>query len=292
MKKVVLFVVLAAVLFSTMEIALKIATEVNIVPFQMTFLRFFIGGVFLLPFAIKNIKKRKIEMGVQDLKYFLILGVINIIFSMTFFQYGVNYTKASTVAVVFSTNPMFTMFFAHFIANEKITKKKVLAIIISMIGLLFILNPFNIVPGDDLKGIIFAFISSIAFGLFSAYGKRNISKYGGVAQTSFNFILGSLVLFIIILAMKQPIIAGISMSNIWILTYISVIITGLGYLLYFLAMENSNASIASITFFIKPALAPILALIILNESIASNTIIGIIFILLGSYVAFRKKKKV
>ncbi len=292
MKKVILYIVCAAVLFSTMEIALKLAAEVNIAPFQMTFLRFFIGGLFLLPFAIKDIKKRNIQIGRKDLVYFLTLGVINIVVSMTFFQYGVVYTKASTVAIVFSTNPMFTMFFAHFLVKERMNKKKAIALCLSVLGLLFILNPFTITLGNHLTGIVFAFISAITFGLFSAYGKKKIALYGGVTQTSFNFILGALVLLIIAIGVGQPIVTGITTDNILLLLYISVVITGIGYLLYFLAMQESNASIASITFFIKPALAPILAFMILREDITINTVVGILFILFGSFVAFYNKKTV
>lgn len=58
MKKVYFFVVLTAFLFGTMEVALKLAGS-ELDPFQLTFLRFFIGGVLLLPFAAAELKKTK-----------------------------------------------------------------------------------------------------------------------------------------------------------------------------------------------------------------------------------------
>jgi len=63
-------------------------------------------------------------------------------------------------------------------------------------------------------------------------------------------------------------------------------VTGLGYSFYILAMEETSASTTSIVFFIKPALAPILALIILKEAIALNTIIGISLIVIGCVINF------
>jgi drug/metabolite transporter (DMT)-like permease len=67
-------------------------------------------------------------------------------------------------------------------------------------------------------------------------------------------------------------------------------ITGLGYLFYFLAMEISDAATASIVFFVKPALAPVLAVIALRETIGVNGLLGILFIFVGSYINLREQK--
>ena len=50
MKKAYGFVVLTAFLFGTMEVACKVAGN-QLDPFQLTFIRFAIGGLILLPFA-------------------------------------------------------------------------------------------------------------------------------------------------------------------------------------------------------------------------------------------------
>lgn len=284
MKKVVGFVILSAILFSTMEVALKIVA-LGLDPFQMTFTRFFWGGIVLLPFAIKELKKRTINLRKDDFVYYLILGILNIVLSMTFFQLGVIYTKASTAAVVFCTNPMFTVLFAHFITEEKLTKKKILALFISIVGLIFIMNPLNMnVGNDEMKGIGFSFIAALIFGLYSAYGKKGIKKYGGIVQTSISFVIGSLVLLIILWITRKPIVSGINQDNLFLIVYVSILVTGVGYLCYFMAMEKSNALYASLVFFTKPAIAPVFAIIILGETITVNVIIGIALILAGSYI--------
>ncbi len=283
MKIVFLFIIISASLFSTMEVALKIAAS-DIDPFQMTFVRFLWGGLIILPFTVKELRKRSIVLKKNDLSYFLILGIMNIVVSMTFFQFSVMYTKASSAAVVFCTNPMFTMLFAHFLTEEKMTRKKIAALIISIIGLLFIMNPMHIHEPDDMIGITLAFASSVTFGLYSAFGKRRIKEYGGVVQTSISFILGAMILLIFLIIMDKPIISGIHSDNFILMVYISIFVTGFGYLTYFMAMEYSNTSFASLVFFVKPALAPIVAVLVLGEFITWNVITGIVLILIGSYI--------
>lgn len=143
----------------------------------------------------------------------------------------------------------------------------------------------------SLQGIIFIMVSSLTFALYSVISNKQSEKFGGVVLTCFSFLVGSLEMLALISITKLslvskflstnglkefsniPILNGITLQNIPMLAYISIFVTGLGYTFYILAMEETSASTASIVFFIKPALAPILALLILKEAISLNTVI-------------------
>ena len=82
-----------------------------------------------------------------------------------------------------------------------------------------------------------------------------------------------------------PLFSGYSLSNLPSVLYIFIFTTGIGYACYFKAMEKTSANTTSLIFFFKPILSPILALIILNETIPINMLVGIIFILVGSIIS-------
>lgn len=288
MKKLVLFIFISAALFSTMEVVLKIAGN-HLDAFQLTLIRFFIGGMFLLPFALLEIKKHHTVFTKKDFLHMLAMGVICICVSMVFFQLGVEKSKASTAAVIFCINPMFTMIFAHFITEEKLNRTKIIALTFGLLGIIFMVNPLNLEPGNTFLGVIYTILSAIFFGLYSAMGRTSIRRLRGITQTSLSFLLGSMVMVPILLIMDRPIIAGVSAENIWMVLYTGIMITGLGYLFYFLAMEVSDAATASIVFFVKPALAPIIAVIALHEVVGVNGFIGILLIFIGSYINLREQ---
>lgn len=289
MNKGYIYIVLAGLLFSTAEIAGKVAA-VGINPYQLTFLRFLIGAIILLPFARKEFVKRKIKFNKKELLFFLMLGFISIVISMSLFQFAVIYTKASTVAIVFSANPVFTIPFACIILKEKINKKTIYALIISLTGVSFILNPFKLNMNGDFAGIVLAIASAIIFSLYSVLGKKKIEKYGGLAFNCITFICGDAILLLAMIIFKIPIIEGINIWNITKILYMGVFVTGLGYLFYFLSMEHVTASKSSTVFFIKPVLASILASIILGEKIKLNSFIGIMCILFSSYLIISSNK--
>jgi len=289
-----------------MEIALKMVS-IQFNPIQISFLRFFIGSILLLPLALKNLRNKEISLSKNDFKFFIITGFICVVVSMTFYQLAILYCKASLVAILFSCNPVFVVTFAFFLIGEKLYKHTIISMGLSIFGMICILNPFNMTI--SFKGIIFIVISSITFALYSVISNKKCERLGGVVINCFSFLFGSLEMLVLILITKLsfvssffstnglkefsniPIFHGITLYNLPILAYISIFVTGLGYTFYTLAMEETSASTASIVFFIKPALAPILALIILKEAIDLNTIIGIVLIILGSIINFRATSK-
>lgn len=297
MKKGYLYIAIATILFSSMEIMLKTISQ-SFNPIQLTFERFFIGGLILLPFAIKSLKSKEESVNKEDIKQFLFLGFMCVVVSMIFYQLAVNYTKASVVAVIFSCNPVFVMIFAYMFLKEEIHSHNILSLILEIMGIIIIINPLSIKLSPI--GVTLTLLAAITFALYGVLGKKSTSKFGGEVVTCFSFILGSIEMLILILIghipsvstlltsfnldnfANVPLFTGYNMSNILSVIYVYVFVTGLGYASYFKAMEETSANTASLVFFFKPVLSPILAFIFIKEFIPMNMIIGILFIVIGS----------
>ena len=289
MKKAYCFVVITALLFSTMEVACKVAGN-DLDPLQLTFLRFMIGGLVLLPFGIKEIKNRGIKLDHKDVLKLLGVGTIGIPISMVLFQIGIMNCNASSVSVMFSINPLFTMVCAHLLTSEKITGERMLALTIGIVGLVFIVRPWDMQEGNNAFGVICILLAAVTFGLYTVTGKIVSQKIGLVAQASISFLLGATVLLAVILIMGRPVFDGVA-DNLPIIFYTGIFITGLGYYTYFKSIRLSDATTGSFAFFLKPAIAPIIAVIVLKETILWNTLVGIVIILIASYMNIRFQKR-
>jgi Permeases of the drug/metabolite transporter (DMT) superfamily len=289
-KKVYLFVASCALIFSTMEIALKFAGT-TMDPFQITFLRFIIGGIALVPFAVHESKNKPKGFLTGKLLLFLVcLGAVIVPFCMILFQIGVMRSNAATSAVIFCSNPIFTMLAAHFLTkDDKMTRNKLIALILGAIGLVFMIRPWDIQEGNTLSGALLSLLAAAIFGIYGVVGGKTIKRVGVFTQTSLTFIFGALILLCIMPPLGRPILTGLE-GELGILIYVSLVVTCGGYLTYFMAMKYSNATTASVTFFLKPVIAPILAVLIVGETITYNMYIGIALILAASYImTFRKQ---
>lgn len=303
MKKTFLYILISTFMFSSMEIALKSVQGV-FSPIQLNLIRFFIGGLILLPIVLKNGKQTLMTTKWKSIGVFLLTGFLCVVVSMTLYQLAIMYDEASTVAVVFSCNPVFALLFAFFILKERISRLGFISLVISIVGLIIIVNPENL---TNPLGLTLALGSALTFGLYGIVSRWGSSVTGmnGLATTCYTFLAGSIELLILVLISninqvallmdkvewlkpfaQTPILHNVSLQYFWILLFICVFVTGGGFAFYFLAMERAGVSIASIVFFIKPGLAPILAMIIIGDKIAINTWIGIVVILIGSVITF------
>ncbi|MEE6729501.1 DMT family transporter [Pediococcus pentosaceus] len=296
--RTLIYVIMSTFLFSSMEITLKIAGG-TFNPIQLNFVRFLLGGLLLLPFTLQRLRREQRHLTGRDVAAFSLTGFSCVLVSMTLYQLAIQMSLPATIAILLSANPAFGMLIGLVLLKEKMSRTNTLAVILTLAGLLVIVNPFNL---TNPMGITLGLLSSITFAIYGILTRLSSNKlgFGGMTMTCFSFIAGAIELGIFmaithIPAVSQafsglqgfsdvPFFQGITWSNILLVAYISFFVTGLGFGLYFLVMEEAGVPIASLIFFIKPALAPILSLIVLGDPIHTNTIVGIIIILIGSVV--------
>lgn len=302
MKKGYLYIALSTTLFSTMEIALKLFS-IGYDPMQINFIRFLIGSMLLFPHSLKILKSRNIRLHTGDIRFFALTGFLCVVVSMTLYQFAVIRTDASVVAILVCCNPVFAILFAFVLLREKIRKTDILSVVVSMIGILCVMNPLKIGTASR-SGIVLSILTAVTFALYGVVGKLRVEKYGSIVLCFFSFLMGCLELLMLIFISRVsvvssaldaaglskfadiPILKGITLQNLPGIAYLGIFVTGLGYTFYFLAMETTSVSKASLIFFIKIALAPVLALLFLHESITMNILFGIAFIIIGSGITF------
>lgn len=300
MKKAWLYIVVATVLFSSMETMLKfVSGQFN--PIQLTFGRFLVGGLVLLPVALRTLRRRGAKLDGKSMAYFALLGVLGVALSMSFYQMAVTRIPASVVAVLFSSNPLFVALLAFLLLREPLGRNQVAGLLLDIVGIVVIVLPDR--DSLDGLGLFCIFASTLLFAFYGVCGKKKCQQFGGVVVTCMSFLLGSAVM-IVLAALSHipalsaaltgaglelfadiPFFTGYTLSALPVVLYTFIGVTGLGYTCYFLTMEVASTHEASLVFFFKPALAPVLAWLILREQIAGNMVAGIVLILAGSLLS-------
>ena len=295
-----IFIVLCAVIFSTMEVMLKTVHGV-FAPMQITCLRFLVGGVLLIPFAVRSIRKKNAVLTRKDLGFFACAGFLCVVIAMSLYQMSVTYTRASIVAVIFSCNPIFVTVLAHFLLHEEIHKNHIIALILELTAALIIIDPIH--ASLDPTGALLAILSAAMFSFYSVFGKKRTPRFGGIAVTCLSFLFGATELVALLLFGRTaagaslygavglnlfidvPLFENIPLSALPALLYICCINSAAGFVCHMMAMEKTSAQEASLIFFLKPIIAPIFAFLFLKEEIPLNMIVGIVCFLAGSLCA-------
>ncbi len=286
MKKGIFYAVMTAILFVTLEPVSKlIANEVS--PYAITFWRFIIGSLILLPPAIIKIKKEKIHIDLKTLGIMTLLGVLVICISMIVLQIGVKKAESpSLIAIIFSANSIFTILFARIILKDKLRKNKIIALLFGIAG---VIACADFSSGTNLVSVLYAVIAALSFSLYTVLSQKLMKRFGGIIQTSLVFLTGSAVLLVALLVFGIDITLSFTPSTLATLGYLGLFVTGLGYVCYFKAIEKGGAIMASFAFFVKPILTPFVTFFINGIVPDFKVFVAVALIVVASYFATYKK---
>ena len=268
-------------IFSTLEVVTSTLKGL-INPLQLTFLRFLIGGTVLLPLVVKKREK----LYAKDLLFFLLLGILNILISMGSLQLSVNTGKASTAAILISSNPIFVMLFSSIFLKEKVTFDRVACILLGIAGITLIIYKGN-VGGDTAVSLGLGIVASLTFGLYTVLGKLKSEGISSITMISLSSIFGSLLYIPILLWNGIPLFR-IPQGTFLKILYLGVFLSGVAYITYMEALKILTASKGAMVFFLKPVIASMLAVAFLGESLSFKTVAGTLLVLAGVFINFFK----
>lgn len=279
-----LLILFTIILFSTLEVTGKLIGA-DISPFAITLYRFLIGGIIMLPFAFKQQKDKKVKLNGKAITKLSMPGVINVSISMLFLQLAIYYGQANMCAILVSSNSVFVAIFSFLILKEKLSVYKILGLLIGLVGITIIIvmndNSVSQTAINAPLGVLYACIASVSFGFYTVISKKYIKEYGNVLANSVAFLGGSLVLAIVSLIAGFDISMELTPKNILFISYLGIFVSGIAYLTYFAGLKTVATVVGSSFFFLKPAIASILAYLIFKETLTSWQIVGIIVVIVG-----------
>ena len=278
-------------LFSTVEIAGKvIASHATVHPMPMVFVRFFVTGIILSLLGLPGyIKRDRITM--KDISVFCLNGFVGIFASLYLFHLGIGmFENASSSAVVFSANALFTCVLAKFINGEPLTSRKVLAVFVGLIGISCFIFEKGRPDIHTLLAILTMCASALLFASSVCITRRVVRKYGAMFFMGMTSIFGALMALPFAYIMDGGIQLDAIRQALPSMCYMVFVGTTLGYLLYYYGLSGATAFKASMIFFMKPVLACIFAWIYLGNRMNAWTVAGTVVIVAAMCLTLNMKK--
>lgn len=226
-------------------------------------------GVFLLV-SRQSLPIRKLG---KELILLLISGIaMGFNWILLFEAYKYTTVAISTLSYYFA--PVIVTIVCPFLFKEKITKRQVLCFVMSTIGLSLVIGITNLGQGgNDAVGIAFGLGAAVLYATVILLNKF-IKGIAGIHRTFLQFIAAILVL--------TPYVAftgGMHLHSLngtgWIcLLIVGLLHTGVTYCLYFSSLKELPGQEAAILSYIDPLVAVIIGVLILNEPLTWQQMVG------------------
>ena len=200
------------------------------------------------------------------------------------------YTTIAAGTLCYYMQPVFYILAATIVLKEKLSPRKIVCVLIAFCGMIFVSGVlqtgFHI---SELKGIIFAVTGGFFYAMVVLINKymKDISPVDTtVAQ----------LMLVTIIMLPYSAVTGafgevkVTAAGIICLLILGILHTGIGYIIYFDAVNKLPAQTVGILSYIDPVEAVMLSAFLLKEPVTIYTLIGAVMILGATAVSEFKEK--
>tara|TARA_B100000475_G_scaffold169948_1_gene131901 strand:- start:489 stop:1394 length:906 start_codon:yes stop_codon:yes gene_type:complete len=286
-----LLLILTTIFWSGNFIVGKAASMYEIPPFSLNFYRWFFAGLILLPFTYKEIINKKSYI-LNNIGFFIILGVTSITIFNSIVYYSLYYTQVISGVLMISTIPVWIIFISSLLNIEKTNLFQIFGVILSLIGVVFIISKANV---DILKNLEFnrgdltMIVAMLSWAIYSALLKKKKYEVSQITLLQIVIICGLIFLIpIYFIEMNMGHMIKLGKPFYLTLTYV-VIFPGLASFFFWIkGIALIGANRAGIFLHLMPIFGAIMAMIIFDEKFMFYHFLGAIFIIAGITLSNKK----
>lgn len=251
---------------------------------MIAFIRFVIGTITL--FVILRFKGPITKIKKEHYIYFWLSGGIGIALYFYFENEGILRLGSSISGLLIATTPVFTMIFDAIIYKHKIKKRHVLAVFLSIAGVVLIAVESFEVKGQGNTAIGYALMMAavIIWLVYALSTKKALQLYGEVEVTFYQFLfsLPFYLPFLLFDNTKWHAITAVEVGHILFLALISSV---LGFYLYNRAIVLIGVTECSLFINFIPVITIVTSMLYLGTTITFIQVIGCILIILSASLA-------
>jgi drug/metabolite transporter (DMT)-like permease len=260
----------------------------EVAPMRFALLRFSVASLLLVVVAVARGGLSRLPRP-TPWRTLTLMALTGIAFYYVGFNLALTYTSASQGALVQSSSPAITAIAAVWLLGERVTKRRLLGIVLAIGGVLLIVGrgaPDANAPAP-LLGNLLMFGTVILWSVYTVFAKRLANADPAVVMAVVS-CLGMLMLIppVLIEAARTP-IAPISLESWLRIIYLGAFPSAAGFLLYSRALRDLDATQAGIFINLVPVIGVISSVVILGDSISPLALIGGALVLVGIWISSR-----
>ena len=196
--------------------------------------------------------------------------------------------EASQAFIINYLWPIMAVLSACVILKERMTFKKIIAIILSFVGVIIVTVNGDLlnIGKETLVGAVYCVFAAVSYGLFTVINKKkNYNKYLSMMLYYFSSLIISVIYSVIDKGnISLSFAEGIGM--LWN----GIFATAIPFTTWALALEKGDTAKVSNLAYITPFLSMVWTCLILKEDLNIYSVAGLIIIVSGIFIQLKEKK--
>jgi len=259
-------------------------------PFQVVFIRTGIAAVGIN--IVLLLLGKRMPLNLKKLFPLIVIGIGNTTIPFALITWGEVTIDSGLAAVLQSSAAFFTMLLAHFaFTDERLSVKKIVGLSLGFIGVVTLASrswASGTLVINELTGALAVVLASLFYAVFTIYSRKQINaRYEPIVVSAgamtFAAISSGIAMILAPYFNGQPavMLSEVSPNVLLAIGLLGLINTFVAYLLFYWVVQQLGAGRASMVTYVVPAVGLILGVIILNEPLDWQIIVGALLIFAG-----------
>ena len=276
----VLFIILDVLFWGFSFISTKVVLS-QIPPISIAFFRQLIAATTLILLVLYTRIPFRITQ--KDMGNIIAASFFGIVMYFVFENSGLQYTTASNASMIVAALPIFTLIGETMFFKLKVTRKMILSLILSMIGVILVVTVNGKVDLSSARffGNLLVMGAIICWVIYTILNRRLSDTYRSLVITTYQSMV-SIFLFIpfIIPEIKRwPAVSEISVPVFVNLVFLGVFCSGFAYIFYIYAVRRLGATISSAFLNLVPVVTVFCGYVLLEDTLTWIQILGMALIM-------------
>ena len=266
----------------------KIAVESEAPVPLIVFTRVLIASLILVPIAHY---RGVLIPALKHWKVIALFGVGEMVIPWFLIATGQKTVPSGTAALLIATVPLWASIFAFFYGDKTVWHgKRVIGLGMGFIGVFFLVGFDGVGEGatfaEQLIAVAMLLIAALFYAGSVSMINNKIPEVSGLAINAIALSVATLVyLPTLLFVLPSPVPPIDAIASVFIL---GAVCTALAFIVFFKVLSIIGPARASLTVYINTAVAVLMGALILKEPVTGTMTLGIILVLLGSFLASRK----
>ncbi len=272
-RKGYMYVIIAALLWAGSGASGKFLFHRGVTPLELVQLRVTLSTLCLFVFLLA-FKPRLLMISRKDFLYFAILGITGM--AMVQFTYFFTISKINVAVAILLEYlaPIFIAIWYAFAAPEKLTRKTLIGVALSVAGCYLAVGAYNVdLLSQNRVGILVGIAAGLSYGWYAIYSERGMCRYDPWTVVFYALAFAALFWNIAMPPLGAFTRSYSAVEWFWML-YIVVFGTVVPFGFYSLGISMVRSTRASVVATLEPIAAGFLAFFFLGETLAPLQIIG------------------
>lgn len=284
-----ILILIAGVLWGSMGLFVRTLNAQGLASMEIVDLRASVTAaalfVYLLVFDRKLLKIRW-----KDMWCFLGTGICSIVFFNYCYFKAITLTSLSVAAILLYTAPAIVMVLSYFLFGEKLTKRKLLSLVMTFAGCVLVTGILTEKGSVTAGGILVGLGAGLGYALYSIFSRYALAKgYASLTITFYTFLIAAIgSCFLADMGKVAQVATGSSGSFFFCLAF-GVLCTVVPYLTYTMGLQYVENGKASIIASIEPVTATLLGAALFHEKLTVSGVLGVVLVLVALALCNDKK---